>query len=80
MAGIVWPSLLPTGTSGSTGISVPSAATAGAPTDSSAELLRHVIRRGRAAGQLQPGDRIVLLTGSDVTGKTHNMIQVHEVE
>jgi len=52
---------------------------AGAPTADSAALLRFVLDRGRAAGHLEPGDRIVLLTGSDVTGKTHNMIQVHEV-
>jgi len=53
---------------------------AGAPTGESAKLLRHVTRWGYAAGLLTAGDRIVLLTGSDVTGKTHNMIQVHEVE
>jgi len=52
---------------------------AGAPTDDSTSLLRHVTEWGRAAGLLAAGDRIVLLTGSDVTGKTHNMIQVHEV-
>ncbi len=52
---------------------------AGAPTDDAAKLLRYVTDRGRAAGQLTSGDRIVLITG-EATGKTHNMIQVHEVE
>jgi pyruvate kinase len=53
---------------------------AAAPADDSAELLRHVAARGRAAGLLKAGDRIVLLTGSDVDGTTRNTIQVHEVE
>ena len=53
---------------------------AGAPTDDSARLLRHVTAWGRASGHLASGDRIVLLTGSDVTGKTHRMIQVREVQ
>jgi len=52
---------------------------AGVPTDDSARLLRHVTAWGRDCGLLASGDRIVLLTGSDVTGKTHRMIQVREV-
>jgi len=52
----------------------------GTPTGDGTELLRHVTRWGRAAGYLDTGARIVLLTGSDLTGTTHNMIQVHEVE
>ena len=52
----------------------------GAPADDSTLLLRHVTQWGAASGCLAPGDRIVLLTGSDVTGKSHNMIQVHEVQ
>ncbi|HPP52111.1 MAG TPA: pyruvate kinase [Thermoguttaceae bacterium] len=50
-----------------------------APTENIADLLAYAIQKGRQIGQLQPGDRIVLLTGSDVTGRTHNMIQVHTV-
>ncbi len=50
-----------------------------APTENSIELLAYAIRKGRLLGHLQPGDRVVLLTGSDVTGRTHNMIQVHTV-
>lgn len=52
----------------------------GAPTHHSAELLAYAIQKGRQLGQLQLGDRLVLLTGSDVTGRTHNMIQVHTVQ
>jgi pyruvate kinase len=52
---------------------------AGAPVQNSAELLEYVVQRGQAVGALKSGDRIVLLTGSDVTGRTHNMIQVHVV-
>jgi hypothetical protein len=52
---------------------------AGAPAEGSTEVFKHVIDGGRADGPLQPGDRIVLLAGSDVTGRSHNMIQVHEV-
>lgn len=51
----------------------------GAPVQNSADLLAYAIQQGRQLGQLQPGDRVVLLTGSDVTGRTHNMIQVHVV-
>ena len=50
-----------------------------APTENSADLLAYAIQKGRQLGYLQPGDRVVLLTGSDVTGRTHNMIQVHTV-
>ncbi|MCS7304524.1 MAG: pyruvate kinase [Thermoguttaceae bacterium] len=51
----------------------------GAPIKTSAELLTYAIQKGRQLGQLQPGDRLVLLTGSEVTDRTHNMIQVHTV-
>ena len=52
----------------------------GTPAGDGKQLLRHVTEWGRAAGYLDSGDRIVLLTGSDLTGTTHNMIQVHELE
>lgn len=52
---------------------------AGAPTQNSADLLAYAIQKGRQLGYLQPGDRLVLLTDSEVTGRTHNMIQVHTV-
>jgi pyruvate kinase len=54
-------------------------ALAGTPTHDSTALLRHVTDWGCGVGCLQSGDRVVLLTGSGVTGKTHNMIQVREV-
>jgi len=53
---------------------------AGAPTDDSTRLLEHVVDRGRAAGLLAPGDRIVLITGTGLKATAHNMIVVHELE
>jgi len=53
---------------------------AATPTQTSADLLAYAIQKGLQLGQLQPGDRLVMLTGSYVTGPTHHMIQVHTVE
>jgi pyruvate kinase len=53
---------------------------AGAPIGDSAALLRHVTQRGRSAGQLGSGDRIVLIAGTGLAITAHNMIVVHELE
>ena len=52
---------------------------AGAPTDDSAALLRHVTDLGRAEGLLDTGDRIVLIAGTGLSVTRHNMIVVHEL-
>lgn len=52
----------------------------GAPTDDSRKLLGFVIDWGRAAGDLNPGDRVVLLSGTGLAHSAHNMIVVHEIE
>ncbi len=52
---------------------------AGAPTNDSAALLRHVTDLGRREGLLHPGDRIVLIAGTGLAVTRHNMIVVHEL-
>ncbi|NLX99494.1 MAG: pyruvate kinase [Rhodopirellula sp.] len=52
---------------------------AGAPTGSPEEILRHVAERGRAAGSVDSGDRIVLIAGTGLSVSRHNMIVVHQV-
>jgi pyruvate kinase len=51
-----------------------------APVEDSAQLLEHVVERGRVAGQLASGDRIVLVAGSGLSMTRHNVIVVHEIE
>ena len=53
---------------------------ADAPTGDSAALLRHVTDRGRTAGMLDSGDRIVLIAGTGLEVTAHNMVVVHELE
>jgi pyruvate kinase len=53
---------------------------AGAPTRDHAALLRFVVERGKEAGLLAAGDRIVLVAGSGISATAHNMIVVHVVE
>ena len=53
---------------------------AGAPVDDGAKLLEHVIERGRAAGHLSPGDRVVLVYGTGIRTSGHNMVVVHQIE
>jgi len=52
---------------------------AGAPVDGRGELLEFVVERGRAAGYLQSGDRIVLVAGTGLKTTRHNSIVVHEL-
>ena len=52
---------------------------AGAPVGKSMELLEYVIQLGRQTGYLNPGDRIVLVTGTGLTASAHNAIVVHEL-
>ncbi|MFV1964711.1 MAG: pyruvate kinase [Pirellulaceae bacterium] len=52
----------------------------GAPTDDSASLMQYVVDRGRSAGYLASGDRIVLVSGTGLASTRHNMIVVHEIE
>ena len=50
-----------------------------APIDDWRALLTFVVARGKAAGQLAAGDRIVLLGGTELPGTHHNAVMVHEV-
>ena len=52
----------------------------GAPIDDSAALLDFVVEKGRQAGYLSSGDRVVLVSGSGISTSRHNMIVVHEIE
>jgi pyruvate kinase len=52
----------------------------GAPIDEDDELLRFVVDRGRAAGHLAPGDRIVLVSGTGLSSTRHNAVIVHEID
>jgi len=52
----------------------------GAPTDDMRKLLDYVVERGRAAGYVAQGDRIVLIGGTGLEGTQHNMIVVHEIQ
>jgi len=51
----------------------------GAPIDQDDELLRFVIERGRAAGHLAAGDRVVLVSGTGLSSTRHNAVIVHEL-
>ena len=53
---------------------------AGAPIGDNRNLLEHVVARGRDAGLLRAGDRIVLVAGTGLAMTAHNMIVVHELE
>jgi pyruvate kinase len=53
---------------------------AGAPLGDSRRLLEHLVARGREAGMLAAGDRIVLVAGTGLSTTAHNMIVVHELE
>jgi len=52
---------------------------AGAPTETSGQLLEWIVQRGRAAGLLAPGDRVVLITGVGAAPSRHNAIIVHQL-
>ncbi len=52
---------------------------AGAPTEDSTSLLRHVVDLGRGEKLLAAGDRVVLVAGTGLAVSRHNMIVVHEV-
>ncbi len=49
------------------------------PADTPSRLLDWMIERGRGKGFLEPGDRIVLITGTGAAPSRHNAIVVHEV-
>ncbi len=51
-----------------------------APTGSPEEILCYVAQRGREAGFVGPGDRIVLIAGTGLRVSRHNMIVVHEAD
>jgi pyruvate kinase len=53
---------------------------AGAPTEGPGKLMEYMVRRGREAGYLASGDRVVLLAGTGLRVAEHNMIVVHELE
>ncbi len=53
---------------------------AGAPTHDVAELMRHVEQWGVANGTLLRGDRIVIVTGSQLTIGGHNLLTVLEIQ
>jgi len=53
---------------------------ASAPTHDVAELMRHVEQWGSANGTLASGDRIVIVTGSQLTRDGHNLLTVLEIE
>jgi len=52
----------------------------GAPTGDNRRLLEFVVDRGRSAGVLDHGDRVVLVTGTGLSMTAHNMVVVHELE
>jgi pyruvate kinase len=52
---------------------------AGAPVGKSIELLKYVTKLGRQSGYLNPGDRVVLVTGTGLTASAHNAIVVHQL-
>jgi len=52
---------------------------AGAPAETSGKLLDWLVERGRSAGFLESGDRIVLITGTGTPASRHNAIVVHQV-
>ena len=52
----------------------------GAPTENSADVLQYVVDKARVAGYVDSGDRIVLMAGTGIADKKHNMVVVHEVD
>lgn len=52
----------------------------GAPTDDASRLGQHIIDRGRAAGYLGSGDRVVLISGTGLKSSRHNMIVVQQLD
>lgn len=52
----------------------------GAPALDDSALLEFVLSRGRSSGDLVPGDRIVLITGTTASNSGHNTVIVHEVD
>lgn len=50
-----------------------------APLQDDASLLQFVISQGRASGDLSPGDRLILLSGTGLPTSRHNMLLVHEI-
>lgn len=51
----------------------------GLPDGGRSELVEFAVERGRRAGYFATGDRIVVLSGTDVEGLRHNEINVHEI-
>ena len=51
----------------------------GVPTDDGPHLMQHLIAKDRQIGYLEPGDRIVLVTGTGSTVSKDNMIVIREV-
>jgi pyruvate kinase len=50
-----------------------------APCNDDRRLLEYIIARGRGAGDLVNGDRLILLSGTGLATSRHNMLLVHEV-
>lgn len=50
-----------------------------APPETSGQLLDWIVQRGRSAGVLEPGDRIVLIGSTGVAASRHNAIIVHQL-
>ena len=50
-----------------------------APAHEDRELIEFVVHRGLATGDLQRGDRILLLSGTGLPTSRHNVVLVHEV-
>jgi pyruvate kinase len=53
---------------------------AGAPVDDGEKLLEYVVERGRKAGHLAPGEKVVLVSGTGLSTTRHNLIVVHQIE
>ncbi len=51
----------------------------GAPAETSGKLLDWLVQRGSSAGFLEPGDRIVLITGTGAAASRHNAVIVHQI-
>jgi hypothetical protein len=50
-----------------------------APVMDDRKLLDDIIRRGRSAGDLVNGDRLILLSGTGLPTSRHNMLLIHEI-
>ena len=51
----------------------------GAPEDLDQQLVPFISRWGQEQGQLQPGDRVVLVGGTGVKDEVHNLVLIHQV-